>query len=173
MEKSNITLYVPKIEDYWYEQKLLSDLETMYYNAGYESDVEGYDYNTGCIAFDPSTWKDRYEARRNEDFYLAYIKDEDKFVGYISYQYDKERKIYKCGMLIDANERDRGYAKKALKLLIDVAKRSGIKELYSCFEDGRGSINNIFLDSGFEIVKTYDWVRFNEPTKGVLVRIKL
>ena len=27
MEKSNITLYVPKIEDYWYEQKLLSDLE--------------------------------------------------------------------------------------------------------------------------------------------------
>ena len=33
--------------------------------------------------------------------------------------------------------------------------------------------NGDHLDSGFEIVKTYDWVRFNEPTKGVLVRIKL
>lgn len=173
MGNNAITLYVPKLEDYWYEQKLLSDVETMYYNAGYDTDIEGYDYNTGCIEFPPETWKEKFESRKDNDIYLAYIKDGNDFVGYISYQYDKSRNIYECGLLIESKQRDKGYAKKALKLLLDIARYAGVKEIYSCFEDGRGSISNIFLDIGFEIVKEYEWTRFNEPTKGILVRMKL
>ena len=173
MDKNNVSLYVPTLDDYWYEQKLLSDLETMYYNAGYESNVEGYDYNTGCITFEPDKWKEKYESRKNAQHFIAYIKDADKWVGLVSYHYDLERKIYTCGVLIDANERDRDYAKKGLSLLIDVAKKDGVQTLYSCFEDGRGNISAVFESVGFEVIKTYEWTRFNEPTKGVLVRIKL
>lgn len=32
----HISLYVPKLEDYWYEQKIQSDPLTMSYNAGYD-----------------------------------------------------------------------------------------------------------------------------------------
>lgn len=39
----NIELIVPKIEEYYYEQKLNEDPNTMDYNAGY--DVSYYDYH--------------------------------------------------------------------------------------------------------------------------------
>ena len=35
----NIKLYIPKIEDYWYEKKLQSDPETMSYNSGYDVEL--------------------------------------------------------------------------------------------------------------------------------------
>ena len=171
--KHNLSLYVPTMEDYWYEQKLLSDYETMYYNAGYVSDINEYDYNTGCINFDPSLWEERFEYRKDPKVFFSYIKDEDRFVGLASYQFDANKNIYVCGILIDSNERAKGYGKTGLKLLLDVAKYNGVTELYSCFEDGRGNINKIFLENGFEVVKTYDWVRFNEPNKGVLVKVTL
>ena len=47
----NLLLVEPTIEEYNYEQKLLSDPETMSYNAGYEVTYQGYHYDTGCIDF--------------------------------------------------------------------------------------------------------------------------
>ena len=41
-----LKLYIPKIEDYWYEEKLQSDEDTMSYNAGYEVSYFGYHYNS-------------------------------------------------------------------------------------------------------------------------------
>ena len=172
MDKKDICLYVPTVNDYWFEQKLLSDVETMYYNAGYKCNLEGYDYDTGCISFEPEVWEERNKIRLESNFYIAYIKYKDKFVGYVSYKYDETRNIYVCGVIIDSNERDRGYAKAGLKMLLEVAKNDGVKEIYSCFEDGR-TITNIFIDSGFKIVKEYDWIRFGEPTKGLLVKAEL
>jgi len=46
-----LELYIPKLEDYYYEQKLLSDKDTMNYNAGYNVSYKGYHYDTGCIDF--------------------------------------------------------------------------------------------------------------------------
>lgn len=46
-----LKLYVPKLEDYWYEEKILKDPNTMSYNAGYEVVYYGYHYDTGCIDF--------------------------------------------------------------------------------------------------------------------------
>ena len=54
---NNIKLYVPKLEDYWYEQKLLSDPDTMSYNSGYDVSYDGYNYKTGCIDFPESKWE--------------------------------------------------------------------------------------------------------------------
>ena len=52
---TNIELYIPKLEDYWYEAKLQSDPDTMNYNAGYDVSYYGYHYDTGCIDF-PKRW---------------------------------------------------------------------------------------------------------------------
>ena len=48
----NIILIEPKLEEYYYEQKLLSDKQTMSYNAGYDVSFSGYHYDTGRIDFD-------------------------------------------------------------------------------------------------------------------------
>ena len=173
MKNNNITLYVPTLDDYWYEQKLLSDVETMYYNAGYDFNIEGYDYSTGCIDFPKEKWEEKFNSRDGIHNYMALIKDGDEFVGYTSYYYNGDRKYYEGGVLIEADKRDRGYAKPALKLMLEVAKNNGIKELYCNFEDGRGSLYNIFTEVGFQFVEKYNWVRFNYETKGVLVKCNL
>ena len=47
MEK--LVLYIPKREDLWFYQQMMSDPETMSYNAGWDVDYEGYHRDTGCI----------------------------------------------------------------------------------------------------------------------------
>ena len=37
-----LELYVPKLEDLWFYQKMMSDPETMSYNAGWDVDYDGY-----------------------------------------------------------------------------------------------------------------------------------
>ena len=47
----DLILIKPELKDYWYEQKLNEDKDTMSYNAGYDINLEGYDYDTGIILF--------------------------------------------------------------------------------------------------------------------------
>ena len=57
---NNICLYIPKLEDYWYEEKIKSDPLSMSYNSGYDVSYYGYHYDTGCIDF-----PDRKSTRLN------------------------------------------------------------------------------------------------------------
>ena len=59
----NIELVVPKLEEYYYEQKLEEDPKTMSYNKGYNVSYDGYHYDTGCIDFPKDKWKASYEKR--------------------------------------------------------------------------------------------------------------
>lgn len=168
----NLSLYVPNIEDYWYEQKLQSEPSTMSYNAGYDVSYYGYHYDTGCIDFPNERWEEVYNKRIKENRYLAYIKDNDinEYVGYVNYQYNSNNKRYECGIVIEYKYRGKGYSKQALQLLCDTAKSDGIRELYDNFEMDRGNTLNIFKDVGFEIVEEQTWKKFNKDVKGVLVR---
>ena len=91
----NITLVVPKLREYFYEQKLENDSNTMSYNAGYDVSYYGYNYDTGCIDFPEEKWEDTYKKRIKENKYFAYIKDcsINKYVGYVNYQYNKNDDI--------------------------------------------------------------------------------
>ena len=171
----NICLYIPKIEDYWYEEKLESDPETMSYNAGYDVSYYGYHYDTGCIDFPEEKWQEKKEKRKNDNSYFAYIKDKDidSFVGYVNYQYNKDEDRYECGIVIEHQFRGKGYAKKALELLCNVAKKNGVKELYDNFEIDRGNTLDLFKSVGFEVVKEQSWKKFGKDAKGVLVRKEL
>ena len=81
----NIELYIPQIDDYWYEEKIEKDEKTMSYNAGYDVKYYGYNFDTGCIDFPKDKWEDTYNKRIKENRYFAYIKDCDinEFVGYV------------------------------------------------------------------------------------------
>ena len=99
----NIDLYVPLLEDYWYEQKIQADPLSMDYNAGYDVSYYGYHYDTGCIDFPEERWKETYEKRIRENRYFAYIKDNDinEYVGYVNYHYNKNDNRYEYGIVIE------------------------------------------------------------------------
>ena len=42
-----LELYVPKLEDLWFYQKMMSDPETMSYNANWDVNYDGYHRDTG------------------------------------------------------------------------------------------------------------------------------
>lgn len=171
----NISLYIPKIEDYWYEEKVQSDPDSMGYNAGYDVSYYGYHYDTGCIDFPKNKWKESFERRINEGRFFAYIKDNDldEFVGYVNYHYNKSDNRYDCGIVIESKYRGLGYAKIALELLCNVAKENGVKELYDNFEIDREHTLKLFESVGFKIVEKQTWKKFGKDVKGVLVRKEL
>lgn len=168
----NITLYIPKVEDYWYEKKLQSDQDTMSYNAGYDVSYYGYHYDTGCIDFPENKWEEIYNKRINENRYFAYIKDKDldEYVGYCNYQYNKNQNRYECGIVIESKYRGKGYSKQCLEMLCHVAKENGIKSLYDSFEIDRKNTLKVFESISFKIIEEQTWVKFGKIVKGVLVK---
>lgn len=171
----NISLYIPILEDYWYQERIQSDPLSMNYNAGYDVSYFGYHYDTGCIDFPKEKWKEMFEKRKNENIYYAYIKDNDinEYVGYVNYHYNKDDDRYECGILIESKYRGNGYSKIALQLLCDVAQKNGIKELYDSFEIDRDNTLDIFQSVGFEIIQNKTWKKFNKTVNGVVVKIVL
>ena len=171
----NISLYVPQLEDYYYQEKIQSDALTMSYNAGYDVSYYGYHYDTGCIDFPNSRWNEVYEKRIKENRYFAYIKDNDinEYIGYVYYNYNDEEKRYECGILIEHKYRSKGYSKPSLMLLIEEARKNGIKELYDNFEIDRGNTLKLFMSVGFIIVEEKTWKKFDKEVKGVIVKINL
>ena len=171
----NISLYVPKLEDYWYEARLQSDPESMSYNAGYDVSYFGYHYDTGCIDFPEEKWIETFEKRKNEDKYFAYIKDNDlnEFVGYVNYHYNKKDDRYECGIVIESKYRGKGYSKDALKLLCAHAKENGIKALYDNFETDRENTLETFKSVGFKVIEESSWKKFGKEVSGVTIKIDL
>ena len=165
-------LVIPKLEEYDYEQYLESDPDTMSYNAGYDVTYSGYHYDTGCIDFPESKWIETYQKRIDENKYFAYIKVDNKYVGYVNYQYNKTDNRYECGVLIEAKYRGLGYSKKALELLIKEAYKNNIKYLYDTFEKDRGNTLDLFLSVGFNIIEEKTWKKFGKDVDGVVVRVK-
>ena len=172
---NNIELYIPEIEDYWYEEKIEKDENTMSYNAGYDVSYYGYHYDTGCIDFPEDRWEEAYNKRIRENRYLAYVKDKDlnEFVGYVNYHYNKSQDRWECGVVIEHKYRGRGYAKEALKLLCDTAKSSGVKELYDNFEIDRANTLKLFESVGFKVIEKQTWKKFGKDIEGVVVKITL
>lgn len=166
-----LQLYIPKLEDYWYEQKIQNDKDTMSYNAGYDVSYSGYHYDTGCIDFPKEKWLEIYNKRINENRFFAYLKDTNtnEFVGYVNYQYNKDDNRYECGIVIEANKRGKGYAKEGLKLLCEHAKKNGIKSLYDNFEKDRLGIE-IFEQLGFKIYEETTWNKFGNIVNGIVVK---
>ncbi len=158
MEKANrLYLYVPNIEELTYRQMLMSDIDTMSYNKGYNLDFEGYHKDTGCIDFPESEWQEWYNyfiGNEPERFYAYIVRKEDNtFIGEVNVHKSCDD-YYDMGIVIEAKYRGNGYAKEALNLLLQYAFETlKVNAVHNDFEDDRTAAMKIHLDCGFKVVR--------------------
>ena len=168
----DIELYQPLLEDYWYEQKILSDPETMSYNAGYEINSADYDYDTGTIRFPREKWQAQYDKRQLEKFYFAYIQDahSHRYYGTVNLNVLNDGISADCGVVVEAAYRGRGLGRIALKLLIEKAREMNIRFVIDSFEKDRGHVPEMFINCGFIIDRETTWLKNGMPVTGLVVR---
>lgn len=169
-----IYLKEPDLDEYWYEQKVLSDPLTMEYNAGWEVSYDGYHYDTGCIDFPQEKWEKDFIKRKEPNRYFAYVvrKEDNQFVGYVNFHFNKNDNRYDCGVLIESCYRGHGYGKEALKQLCKIAfNEYNIAALYDNFEEGRNSFK-IFEDVGFKKIGEHFSKKFNKNIKIMEICLK-
>ena len=143
MEK--LELYIPKLEDLWFYQQMMSDPETMSYNANWDVDYDGYHRDTGCIDYPDEVlpaWYENMIGQEPERFY-AYIKrcSDGAWIGDVNFHYTPEKDWWGMGIVMYAPYRGKGYAVPALRLMLDHAFRvCGISRIHNDFEFARNEI---------------------------------
>ena len=143
MEK--LDLYIPKREDLWFYQQMMSDPETMSYNAGWAVDYAGYHRDTGCIDYPDEVlneWYHQWIGNEPERFY-AYIRRsaDGTWIGDVNFHYTPQNDWWDMGIVIYAPFRGKGYAVPALKLMLDHAFRiCGISKIHNDFAVARNEI---------------------------------
>ena len=140
-----LELYIPKLEDLWFYQQMMSDPETMSYNAGWDVDYAGYHRDTGCIDYPDEVlpgWYANMIGQEPGRFY-AYIKrsSDGAWIGDMCFHYTPEKDWWDMGIVMYAPFRGKGYAGPALKLMLDHAFRDcGIFRIHNDFEVARNEI---------------------------------
>ena len=140
-----VELYIPKLEDLWFYQKMMSDPETMSYN-----DPWG-----GCIDYPDEVLPDWYAnwVGQEPDRFYAYIKrsSDGTWIGDLNFHYTPEKDWWDMGIVIYAPFRGKGYAVPALRLLLHQAFRvCGISRLHNDFETTRDAAWAIHRKVGFK-----------------------
>ena len=172
--KNRVSLYVPKLSELWYRQRLLADPETMSYNRGYDLPFEGYNRETGCIAF-PETawaaWHSRFVGQSGR-FYAYVVRLEDgRFIGEANACQSEEGDWHNVGIVLEAENRGRGYATEVLRLLAREAfSVLGVSALRNRFESTRLAALRAHLSAGFEKIGEQDGFVTLELTRALYER---
>lgn len=158
-----LELYIPKLEDLWFYQKMMSDSDTMSYNAGWDVEYDGYHQDTGCIDYPDEvlpSWHKHWVGNEPERFY-AYIRrsSDGAWIGDVNFHYTSEKDWWDMGIVIYAPYRGKGYAVPALRLLLDRAFRiCGISKLHNDFETTRDTAYAIHRKAGFKEMGVEDGI---------------
>lgn len=150
-----LELYVPELEELWFYQKMMSDPETMSYNAGWDMDCDGYHRETGCIDYPDDVlveWHKEWVGREPNRFY-AYVQRswDGAWIGDVNFHYNPQKKWWDMGILIYAPYRGRGYAVPALKLMLDHAFLDcDVSVIHNAFEADREVARKTHLKAGFK-----------------------
>lgn len=158
-----LELYIPKLEELWFYQKMLSHPETMSYNAGWDVSYDGYHRDTGCIDFTESEWAEWYhywKDHKSERFY-AYLrrKRDGAWIGDVNVHYTPEEDWWDMGIVLYAPYRGKGYATEGLKLLLAQAFRvCGANRIHNNFEVARKEVSawKTHLNAGFRELGVVD-----------------
>ena len=140
-----VELYIPRLEDLWFYQKMMADPKTMSYNAGWDVEYDGYDRDTGCIDYPDEilpNWFEHWVGKEPERFY-SYIRrcSDGAWIGDVNFHYTPEKDWHDMGIVIYAPYRGKGYAVPALKKMLDHAFRvCGISRIHNDFEIARNEI---------------------------------
>ena len=150
----DLQLYIPKKEDEWFYAKMMTDPETMAYNAPWFPP-------DGCIPNPEEGWENlisSWVGCEDNRFYAFLQRTSDGcFVGDVNYHYNPKQDWYDMGIVIYAPERAKGYGKQGLQLLLDRAFRvNGISKLHNEFEATRDAALRIHKAVGFQEVGVED-----------------
>lgn len=167
-------LHIPELDELDYYEYLLRDPETMSYNMGYDLNLEGYDRTTGCInTFNKNRWYLKQHNDKNR--YFAYIisKKDNNPVGYVNFHFDEDLLKHSCGIVIEYKYRNLGYAKDALKQLINVAfDEYNISSLINNIPYNRTDALKLFTKLGFkDIKKDYYISKFDSNERIIILEL--
>jgi len=156
-----LTLYIPKPEDGWFYTRMMSDPETMAYNAPWFPP-------DGCIPDPEKEWKRLcadWIGAEPERFY-AYLKrgSDGAFVGDVCFHRTPERGWWDMGVVIFAPERGKGFGKQGLRLLAEYAFSHGVTRLHNEFETTRDAAYRMHRAVGFRETGRADGMIFLELT---------
>lgn len=152
--QDDLQLYIPRPEDGWFYVKMMSDPETMAYNAPWFPP-------DGCIPAPEAEWLEMQKSfigKEPERFY-AFLrrKGDGAFVGDVNHHYNRSQNWHDMGIVIYAPERGKGYGKQGLRLLVDRAFRAdGVPRLHNEFETARDAAYHIHRAVGFRETGTVD-----------------
>ena len=161
--RNDLQLYIPHQEDGWFYVKMMTDPETMAYNAPWFPP-------DGCIPAPEAEWLEMQNSligKEPESFY-AFLqrKSDGAFVGDVNYHQNSAQGWHDMGIVIYAPERGKGYGKQGLCLLMERAfKVDGIPRLHNDFETTRGAACHIHQALGFRETGTKDGIIHLEITR--------
>ena len=168
---SNLQLYITDPADGWFYAQMLSDPETMAYNARWFPPE-------GCIPEPEAEWHDlqaHWIGKEPERFY-AFLqrKSDGAFVGDVNYHYDSVQNWWNMGIVIYASERGKGYGKQGLLLLLERAfKVDCIARLHNEFETTRREAYLVHKAVGFRDMNIVDGIVQLELTRDEYMRNSL
>ena len=141
-----LELYIPKPEDGWFYETMMSDPATMAYNAPWFPP-------DGCIPNPAEEWKrlsSEWVGAEPERFY-AYLRrtSDGAFVGDACFHVTPEHDRWDMGVVIFAPERGKGYGKQGLRLLAGYAFSHGVTRLHNEFETTRDAAYRMHRAVGF------------------------
>lgn len=160
---NDLQLYIPSAEDGWFYVKMMSDPETMAYNATWFPP-------DGCIPEPEEEWgrlQENWIGKEPERFYAFLQRKNDKiFVGDVNYHINPKQNRWDMGITIYAPERGKGYGKQGLRLLLNRSfKVDGIARLHNDFETTREAAYHIHKAVGFRDLGIIDGIIQLELTK--------
>ena len=137
-----VTLHPPARDELGYRARLLSDADTMSYNAPWSED------GTGRIFLTCEQAGEWYRRHVETGVYYAYIIVDGRPVGEVNINPDGS-----IGVVVEAMHRGKGYGKQALRLLCGKAFcELGLNEITDNFGTERVAAERLFSDVGFERV---------------------
>lgn len=150
MLRNRVYLKTPSINELDYRIKLLADAKTMQYNVGYGDDGSGCYYLTHERA---QRWYIKW-LEESQNYYAYIVKIDGEYpVGDVSLHYDEAQQLHLVGVTIEASQRRNGYAKEALRLLIDKAfNEMKLERIGDTLPKGRTDAEQLFKTMGFKRV---------------------
>lgn len=155
--EDEIVLYIPEVSELGYRQKIMADPATMSYNKGYDLSFDGYDPDTGCIAFEKeewSNWHSHWIHAEPERFY-AYVRrvSDSALIGEVCLHHHGNDDFHEMGIVIEDRYRGSGYGEMALRLLLHHAfDEMHVNAVHNSFERERTAAYRLHIRCGFRDV---------------------
>lgn len=169
-QTNKVYLYVPKYNELEYYNNILLDPKTMEYNAGFNLNLDGYEYETGCVkSFDKEKWYKKQILDKNRYFAYVINKQDNLPLGYVNFHFDEIKLRHTCGVIIEYKYRNKGYGREALNLLLNKAFLQYNLDSLSCsisYKDTKTL--KFFMNNGFKDIKEDYYIKkFNRNERYI------